>query len=282
MNEGVHIFVSLSTGIPSFWLKYDSPPGCVWSNVTTCLGHCPKDKDGDHTITEEEFAERCLQLHGPARSADLFALKLGTVTWWNLKSPWLSLHSLIWLISWNIRPLQKNCVVIKLAPLINCFFDVLAYFWHVSLCFSMVFFLNWFSNLRPLLVDSDSMALRTLRPSSRSSYNRSGRHSNGWSSKSSPWIPPRSPRRIPRRIVAVVSLYSPRGVGFWYPPGNESHIPNPKALVDHDVLIFEFFLRWDILVPWRVCSVSICLSARGRARIRGTQNCGEHKECGFA
>lgn len=37
--------------------------------------------DGDHTVTEEEFTERCMQLHGPARSADLFALKLGTVAW---------------------------------------------------------------------------------------------------------------------------------------------------------------------------------------------------------
>lgn len=36
------------------------------------------DMDGDHTITEEEFTERCMQLHGPARSADLFSLKLGT------------------------------------------------------------------------------------------------------------------------------------------------------------------------------------------------------------
>lgn len=37
--------------------------------------------DGDHTVTEEEFTERCMQLHGPARSADLFALKLGMVAW---------------------------------------------------------------------------------------------------------------------------------------------------------------------------------------------------------
>ncbi|CAJ1448643.1 unnamed protein product [Effrenium voratum] len=33
------------------------------------------DMDGDHTISVEEFTERCLQLHGPARSADLFALR---------------------------------------------------------------------------------------------------------------------------------------------------------------------------------------------------------------
>jgi len=33
------------------------------------------DADGDHVISFEEFKERCLQLHGPARSVDLFALK---------------------------------------------------------------------------------------------------------------------------------------------------------------------------------------------------------------
>lgn len=37
------------------------------------------DKDGDHTITAEEFTERCVQLHGPARSADLYAMKMSTV-----------------------------------------------------------------------------------------------------------------------------------------------------------------------------------------------------------
>mmetsp|Transcript_22824 Transcript_22824/g.52850 ORF Transcript_22824/g.52850 Transcript_22824/m.52850 type:complete len:570 (-) Transcript_22824:77-1786(-) len=33
------------------------------------------DVDGDHTISVDEFTERCLQLHGPARSADLYALR---------------------------------------------------------------------------------------------------------------------------------------------------------------------------------------------------------------
>ncbi|CAE7670060.1 Scn11a [Symbiodinium pilosum] len=33
------------------------------------------DKDGDHTINVDEFTERCIQLHGPARSADLFAVR---------------------------------------------------------------------------------------------------------------------------------------------------------------------------------------------------------------
>jgi len=37
------------------------------------------DVDGDHTISVEEFTERCMQLHGPARSADLFALRQFTV-----------------------------------------------------------------------------------------------------------------------------------------------------------------------------------------------------------
>ncbi|CAE7775543.1 Scn11a [Symbiodinium sp. CCMP2456] len=36
------------------------------------------DKDGDHTVNVEEFTERCLQLHGPARAADLFAMKQQT------------------------------------------------------------------------------------------------------------------------------------------------------------------------------------------------------------
>ncbi|CAK9108820.1 unnamed protein product [Durusdinium trenchii] len=33
------------------------------------------DIDGDHTISLEEFSSRCMQLHGPARSVDLYALK---------------------------------------------------------------------------------------------------------------------------------------------------------------------------------------------------------------
>eukprot|EP00435_Cladocopium_sp_Y103_P059700 s1541_g21.t1 len=33
------------------------------------------DMDGDSYVSVEEFTERCLQLHGPARSADLFALR---------------------------------------------------------------------------------------------------------------------------------------------------------------------------------------------------------------
>lgn len=36
------------------------------------------DVDGDHTISVDEFTERCLQLHGPARSADIFALRQNT------------------------------------------------------------------------------------------------------------------------------------------------------------------------------------------------------------
>lgn len=35
------------------------------------------DVDGDHTISLDEFMERCIQLHGPARSVDLYALKKG-------------------------------------------------------------------------------------------------------------------------------------------------------------------------------------------------------------
>ncbi|CAJ1379963.1 unnamed protein product [Effrenium voratum] len=33
------------------------------------------DIDGDHTISVDEFMERCMQLHGPARSVDLYAIK---------------------------------------------------------------------------------------------------------------------------------------------------------------------------------------------------------------
>lgn len=36
------------------------------------------DMDGDSCVSVEEFTERCLQLHGPARSADLFALRQQT------------------------------------------------------------------------------------------------------------------------------------------------------------------------------------------------------------
>jgi len=36
------------------------------------------DVDGDHTVGVDEFVERCLQLHGPARSTDLFALRQQT------------------------------------------------------------------------------------------------------------------------------------------------------------------------------------------------------------
>ena len=32
-------------------------------------------------MSVEEFTERCLQLHGPARSADLFALRQQTASW---------------------------------------------------------------------------------------------------------------------------------------------------------------------------------------------------------
>jgi len=36
------------------------------------------DVDGDHTISVDEFTERCVQLHGPARSADIYALRQNT------------------------------------------------------------------------------------------------------------------------------------------------------------------------------------------------------------
>ena len=39
-----------------------------------------KDVDGDHTISVDEFTERCVQLHGPARSADIYALRQNTAS----------------------------------------------------------------------------------------------------------------------------------------------------------------------------------------------------------
>jgi len=33
------------------------------------------DADGDHTVSLDEFSERCMQLHGTARSVDVFALQ---------------------------------------------------------------------------------------------------------------------------------------------------------------------------------------------------------------
>eukprot|EP00438_Fugacium_kawagutii_P028218 Skav200387 [mRNA] locus=scaffold2518:434805:443210:- [translate_table: standard] len=52
----------------------------VWVDYTYIQFDCKvaaKDKDGDHTISVDEFTERCLQLHGPAKSADLFAIRQG-------------------------------------------------------------------------------------------------------------------------------------------------------------------------------------------------------------
>jgi hypothetical protein len=42
---------------------------------------CFEDMDGDSYVSIEEFTERCMQLHGPARSADLFALRHQAVSW---------------------------------------------------------------------------------------------------------------------------------------------------------------------------------------------------------
>ena len=40
------------------------------------------DADGDHLVSYEDFAERCMQLAGTARSVDLFALKQQTSKLW--------------------------------------------------------------------------------------------------------------------------------------------------------------------------------------------------------
>ena len=38
------------------------------------------DVDGDHLISIEEFMERCVQLRGPARSVDLYAIRQQNAT----------------------------------------------------------------------------------------------------------------------------------------------------------------------------------------------------------
>ena len=50
-----------------------------FSDLLTRCG-TTKDKDGDHTISVDEFTERCMQLHGPAKSADLYAIRQLTAT----------------------------------------------------------------------------------------------------------------------------------------------------------------------------------------------------------
>ena len=45
------------------------------------------DKDGDHTISVDEFTERSMQLYGPAKSADLYALRQLTAAWSIEKRP---------------------------------------------------------------------------------------------------------------------------------------------------------------------------------------------------
>jgi len=42
----------------------------AWTLFTTL------DKDGDFELSVDEFTERCMQLHGPAKSVDLFAVKM--------------------------------------------------------------------------------------------------------------------------------------------------------------------------------------------------------------
>ena len=42
---------------------------------------CPSASTSVSTGGVDEFVERCLQLHGPAKSPDLFALRQQTVTW---------------------------------------------------------------------------------------------------------------------------------------------------------------------------------------------------------
>ena len=45
----------------------------AWTFFTTV------DKDGDFEVSVDEFTERCMQLHGPAKSVDLFAVRMQNV-----------------------------------------------------------------------------------------------------------------------------------------------------------------------------------------------------------
>ena len=47
----------------------------AWTFFTTV------DVDGDFEVSVDEFTERCLQLHGPAKSVDLFAVKMQNAPW---------------------------------------------------------------------------------------------------------------------------------------------------------------------------------------------------------
>ena len=43
------------------------------------------DADGDNVISLNDFTERCIQLHGPARSVDLYALTQQNATWFYVR-----------------------------------------------------------------------------------------------------------------------------------------------------------------------------------------------------
>ena len=51
----------------------------AWTLFTTL------DKDGDFELSVDEFTERCMQLHGPAKSVDLFAVKMQNAPWTNIE-----------------------------------------------------------------------------------------------------------------------------------------------------------------------------------------------------
>jgi len=60
-------------GVKAFFEALQIGAVDAWTLFTTL------DKDGDHTISVDEFTERCMQLHGPAKSADLYAIRQLTV-----------------------------------------------------------------------------------------------------------------------------------------------------------------------------------------------------------
>lgn len=72
------------------------------------------DADGDHLVSYEDFTERCLQLHGAARSVDLFALKQQTGKLWDQlqvveESQREAMKHLAWLMRAVASLLPEHC-----------------------------------------------------------------------------------------------------------------------------------------------------------------------------
>ena len=68
---------------------------------------CFEDMDGDSYVSIEEFTERCMQLHGPARSADLFALRHQAVSWSRFRRFFFILYIISTLCPAHISPSER-------------------------------------------------------------------------------------------------------------------------------------------------------------------------------